>query len=321
VIEKTLQAGLRLEPKLLTISELQVKATAFGWLLVTETQTKLAKSGKLFRQLKLRDQKGNSITAYQFDLSRVETLIPEAGKVALLEGTVDEFNNEMVLKLSRAQIDEAVSPDLFLLGTRRSISAIEEQFRELFGKVQHPGLYEVLHRCFSPEVLACFRRWPAAVRHHGAVKGGLIEHTVNVTLIAEKLAQLYASDMSMVIAGALLHDIGKLEELEEEIGIGLTPRGRMFGHVILGANYVQAHTEPILDEVTANDLVHIILAHHGSKEFGSPVSPVTLEAWIVHLADMTEAKMTGFLDHCERTANADGWSAYSTVFGSQLRVP
>jgi 3'-5' exoribonuclease len=76
-----------------------------------------------------------------------------------------------------------------------------------------------------------------------------------------------------------------------------------------------------LAEAALIDLMHIILAHHGMKEHGSPVCPVTIEASIVHLADMVEAKLTGFLDHCERTATADGWSGYNKDFGGPLRMP
>jgi 3'-5' exoribonuclease len=83
----------------------------------------------------------------------------------------------------------------------------------------------------------------------------------------------------------------------------------------------QARQVSELDAETCLDLLHIILAHHGTKEFGSPNSPTTIEALIVHLADMTEAKLTGFLDHCDRTSTADGWSAYSKEFGGPLRSP
>ncbi len=189
--------------------------------------------------------------------------------------------------------------------------------------MQHPGLKALLLRCFTTDVLEQFHRWPAAVRHHGAVVGGLLEHTVNVTLIAYRLTQLYTCNRELVLAGALLHDIGKLKELEEQVGVGFTIAGSMFGHIFLGAQFVQEHAEQVseLDEETCLDLLHIILAHHGTKEFGSPVCPLTIEALMVHLADMTEAKLTGFLDHCDRTSAADGWTSYNKEFGGPLRLP
>jgi 3'-5' exoribonuclease len=136
------------------------------------------------------------------------------------------------------------------------------------------------------------------------------------------MTQIYPCNPDLVIAGALLHDIGKLEELEEQVGLGFTSDGRMFGHIVRGMQHVQEQALNIgkLDDATRYDLLHIILAHH-SKEFGSPVSPVSIEALIVHLADRTEASLTGFIEHCEHTTGPDGWSSYSAKYGGQLRMP
>ncbi|TMC91837.1 MAG: HD domain-containing protein, partial [Chloroflexi bacterium] len=166
-----------------------------------------------------------------------------------------------------------------------------------------------------------FRRWPAAVRHHGAVVGGLLEHTVNVTTIAELTARLYPCDHDLVLAGALLHDIGKLEELEGQVGAGFTPHGRMVGHIVLGMYYVQEQAQQVaaLEEGKMDDLLHIILAHH-TKEYGSPVNPATIEALIVHQADLAEAHLTGFLEHCQKSCSSNGWTSFSPIYGGQLRV-
>ena len=321
--DQSIQRGTMLAPKLLIISELQLNTSVSGWLFAIEVQIRPARNGKPFRQLQLRDQRGNKIKAIQFDLLRAEPPVPESGKVVLLEGVVEEYYNEVQLKLTRAELDDSVSPDLFVVGTRRSMELLERDFKELMSKVRHPGLRILLQDCFTPEVMERFRRWPAAVRHHGAVVGGLLEHTVNVSLIAERLSLLYKANQELVLAGALLHDIGKLEELEEQVGSGFSAAGNMFGHIVLGMQYVQEQARRVseLDGATCQDLLHIILTHHGTKEFGSPVCPATIEALIVHLADTTEARITGFLDHCDRTTGAEGWSSYSSDFGGQLRMP
>jgi putative nucleotidyltransferase with HDIG domain len=252
------------KPEPIIISDLVVSTEVRGWLLAEEAQNRTTKNGKQYRQLKLRDQRGNHITAMQFDLPQREINEP-----------------------------------------------------------QHPGLRAILRDCFTKDVIEQFRRWPAAVHHHGAVVGGLLEHTVHVSLITQYLANLYPCNQELALAGALLHDIGKLLELEEQTGKGFTPIGNMFGHIFLGTQYVQQHaTHPDeIDEATWLDLLHLILAHHGTKEFGSPVYPTTIEALIVHLADMAEAKLTGFLDHCDRTSTPGGWSTYYKDFGGPLRAP
>jgi 3'-5' exoribonuclease len=312
-----------LKPEPIIISDLVVRMEVRGWLLAKEVQNRTTKHGKQYRQLILRDQRGNEITARQFDLPQEEINVPQAGKVVLIEGPTEEFQNTLHIKLHRAGLDETAPLDLFVVSTRHNIDELEDQFWNLVNTVQHPGLQAILHDCFSNDVVEQFRRWPAAVRHHGAVVGGLLEHTVNVSLITQYLANLYPCNSELALAGALLHDTGKLQELEEQPGKGFTPNGNLFGHIFLGTQYVQQHALNIaeVDEATRLDLLHIILAHHGTKEFGSPVCPATIEALIVHLADMAEAKVTGFLDHCDRTGTADGWSSNSKEFGGPIRIP
>ena len=313
----------KLRPEPLVISELSLNTRVYGWLFVAEVLMRKTNSGKPYVDLKLRDPRGNEIIGRYFDPPGIEAQMQQEGKVVELEGMVEKYLNQTYIRVLHARVDEAVPVDFFQVGTRHSISQLQETLRQFMNKVYHPGLHTLLLRCFSTDELARFYRWPAAVRHHGAIRGGLLEHTVNVTLIADRLTQIYVCDQNLVLAGALLHDIGKLEELEEQIGVGFTAAGRMFGHIVLGALYIQAQARQVaeLDEATRQDLLHIILAHHGTKEFGSPVCPVTIEALIVHQADTAEAKITGFLDHCERTATPDGWSSYSQAFGGQLRVP
>jgi 3'-5' exoribonuclease len=288
-------------PEPLIISELRANSNVCGCLLALEVQTRTTVNGKPYLHLRLRDQRGSEIIARYFDLPRRETYMPQEGKVVLLEGSVEDYRGQIQIKLARAALDESVPVELFILGTRRPVAQLESDFRQLMGKVDHPGLSALLQNCLTPEVIARFRRWPAAMKVHGAVVGGLLEHTVNVATIAEHLAQLYPCNQNLVLAGALLHDIGKLEELSEQIGADYTPKGHRMGHIVLGMQYIEEQAQQItsLDKEVLEDLLHIILAHHGTKEFGSPICPATIEALLVHQADTAEAKLTGFLDHCE----------------------
>ena len=310
-------------PEPIKICDLIANAEVRGWLLVEEALIRTTKNGKPFRQLKLRDQLGNEITARQFELPSGEINVPQEGKVVLIEGLVEEYQHTTNIKLTKVVLDDSAPQDLFVVGTRHNIDELEKRFWKLVNVVQQPRLQALLRDCFTNEVIEQYRFWPAAVRHHGAVVGGLLEHTVHVALITQFLANLYPCNGELALTGALLHDIGKLQELEAQPGKGFTADGNMFGHIFLGTLYVQQRAQQInaLDETTLLDLLHLILAHHGMKEHGSPVCPVTIEALIVHLADMVEAKLTGFLDHCQRTAASDGWSAYNKDFGGPLRMP
>ncbi len=322
MLDTSSQRMRRMKPELLNIDLLQANTTIYGWLFVVKLQTRTAANRKTYLQLTLRDQQGNEIIARYFEPPRADTYPAQEGKVVLLEGVAEEYYNQMHLKLFRIEVDESVPVDIFTIGTRCTIAQLEKDFERLVERVDHVGLSKLLRCCFAPEVMERFRRWPAAMRNHGAVIGGLLEHTVNVASIAQLIAHLYPCNHDLVVTGALLHDIGKLEELEEQVGAGYTALGRMIGHIVLGAQYVQAQAQQIeeLDETTTHDVLHIILAHH-SREFGSPVNPATIEALIVHKADAMEAQLTGFLEHCQRAAGPNGWTGYSPMHGGQLRLP
>lgn len=321
MLNQLLPQNQEMTPVLLVIGELDVNSTIFGWLFAVEVLSRKTNSGKLFLDLRLRDQRGNEIIARYFDPPRLESHLPQEGRVVLLEGVVEEYRGHVQIKVMRVQNDDSVPADRFTLGTRCSIAQLEVDFQRLVDKVDDLGLRMLLNNCFATEVMERFRRWPAAVRHHGAVVGGLLEHTVNVTTIAELTARLYPCNHDLVLAGALLHDIGKLEELEGQVGAGFTPQGRMVGHIVLGMHYVQEQAQQVaaLEEVKMDDLLHIILAHH-TKEYGSPVNPATIEALIVHQADLAEAHLTGFLEHCQKSCSPNGWTSFSPIYGGQLRV-
>ena len=271
---------IALKPEPIIISELVVNTEVRGWLLAEEAQNRTTKHGKQYRHLKMRDQRGNDITACQFDLPQKEINAPQAGRVVLVKGLVEEYQNTLRIKLTGAELDETAPLDVFVVRTRHNTDELEDQFWNLMNIVQHPGLQALLDDCFTDEVMEQYKRWPAAVRHHGAVVGGLLEHTVNVSLITQFLTMLYPCNQELALAGALVHDIGKLQELEEQPGKGFTSAGHLFGHIILGTQYVQQHALNIaeIDAATQLDLLHIILAHHGTKEYGSPVYPATIEA-------------------------------------------
>src|SRR5207248_9892181 len=133
------------KPEQIIIDDLGVNTEVRGWLLAQEVQNRTTKNGKQYRQLKLRDQKGNEISARQFDLPQRESNLPQAGKVVLIEGLVEEFQNTMHIKLTRAEPDETAPLDLFVVSTRHTVDDLEDQFWNLVKQVQHPGLQSLLH--------------------------------------------------------------------------------------------------------------------------------------------------------------------------------
>ena len=142
---------LNLEP--IIISDLVLNTEVSGWLFAEEVQNRTTKNGKRYRQLKLRDQRGNDITARHFNLPQKEINVPQAGKIVLLQGMIQEYQNSIQLKLTHAELDETAPLDLFVIRTRRHLDELEGQFRVLMNTVQHPGLQALLQECFTNEVI------------------------------------------------------------------------------------------------------------------------------------------------------------------------
>ncbi len=170
------------------------------------------------------------------------------------------------------------------------------------------------------ENVALFQRLPAAQSlHHGFV-GGLIEHVWSVTRVAAALADHYARyydqlnpplNKGVIVAAAILHDIGKLRELEfHAVEVKYTKQGNLIGHILMGRDMVRdaARHVPGLDDETLLMLEHAILAHHGKPEYGAPKAPATLEAMIVNYADEMDAKINAVVRESERSQGADGFT-------------
>src|SRR5260370_19624796 len=111
-------------------------------------------------------------------------------KVVELEGIVEKYLNQTYIRVLHVRVDEAVPVDFFQVGTRHSISQLQETLRQFMNKVYHPGLHALLLRCFSTDELALFYRLPAAVLHNGSMSVGLLEHPVNIALLADRLMQI-----------------------------------------------------------------------------------------------------------------------------------
>lgn len=172
------------------------------------------------------------------------------------------------------------------------IEKMETKLNQLIEMISNKSL-KLFTKYAIEKVHDKFIIWPAAVNVHHNIKGGLLLHSVNVAKNAYFLSKLYSDiDVDLVIMSALLHDIGKIFEYTEDAEI--SELGQYADHITLGLNYITKcnnECENILDTRTYNHLYHIILSHHGKLEWGSPRTPATKEAFIVHQADYIDTNM------------------------------
>jgi len=258
-------------------------------------------NGGVFARGLLEDNSGR-IPFICFEAGLVDKLRQMEGAEAfMVSGAVDinKFSNDMALQVVVQKFDNLLpEDDITNLLPKGNFNEKEyiTRLQNLIKTVRNPGLRALLETIFSGAVYDKFIMNPAGMRMHHAYIGGLLQHSVDVAGIAIALAEQIGNvDKDLVVAGALLHDIGKLREISSQIGFPYTNEGRLLGHIAMSVMMVQEAAAKLkLPQARLEQLQHILLSHHGDTEKGSPVVCATKEAFIVHYADEIDAIMNQF---------------------------
>ena len=274
------------------------------------------KSGKPYLSLILQDKTG-SISARVWDNANEFYDTFKANDIIKVDGTVELYNKELQLSIRRLRQSESEEIELadFL---RQSEHDIDEMFMELLSyveSIENPHLKALLESFFHDEDFSKqFKQASAARNIHHVFVGGLLEHSLSTTRICEYLTTHYDNlDADLLISMALLHDIGKVRELDRSPSIEYTEEGNLLGHIIIGIQMVGEKIEQIQGFPPKLRVLieHMLLSHHGQSEWGSPRPPMFLEAEILHRADDLDVKV----DIITRTLAEDRdpespWTAY-----------
>lgn len=286
-------------PRLPRLAALQPEAAGHGYFLCTAREVRAGRSGAEFLILTLQDSTGQIIGKLFDDVPRYAAEF-DAGEFVRVEGQATTYNGQLQLVLTairRVNPDqdrrEGFAEEDCILSAPRPI---DEMWAELSGRVsavQDPHLRVLLSRILADHETQ-LREWPAAQAIHHAYRGGLLEHLVRMAEVGTFVARSYGANAELVLAGVILHDIGKLQELEYEMGMtSYTRDGNLVGHIALGLILVREATRAISGfpvELRAG-LEHLVLSHHGSRDRGSPVEPKTVEAFILASVDELDARL------------------------------
>jgi 3'-5' exoribonuclease len=267
----------------------------WGKFLVLDKTPKKTKDGKSMVYLKIGDLSGE-IDAVVWDNCAIAGSTGVGTVIGLL-GDTGLFNNHIQITAKRIKTLED-DPLPYLKKPPISMEELTNRFNELLQSVKDPYLHKLLDRIFTPEMKEKFFRAPAAKKIHHNYSGGLLEHTVAVAGLCLQASSLYQGlNPDLLVVGAILHDIGKVDEYTIKVTPEYTVAGRMMGHIVIGEELVGAR----IKELRANGedfpeelewiLKHMILSHHGMLEYGSPVKPLLPEALLLHMADNLDAKM------------------------------
>ena len=272
-----------------------------GVFLVETANFKQTRNGKHFVQLVLRDHSA-AVKALRWDSSREEFRGIERHPFLRVSGRVEEYQGNMQIvvdELEPVGADDArIDPAEFLPRSRFDLEAMQKELENLILSIQDEGLRRIVLKVLDrPGLRTAFRNAPAGKTMHHAYVGGLLEHVLSLAQVAERVCDHYRwLDRGMLLAGVILHDIGKTAELSYETGFGYTDEGQMIGHIVLVSGWIRDATRELgdIDPEIALQLEHLVLSHHGKLEYGSPKKPMTAEAIAMHFIDNLDAKLAGF---------------------------
>lgn len=278
-----------------------------------------------YLSMDLADRTGR-VPAVMFRPDRGAESVP-SGTVVQVRGVVTAYRGVLRVSVdSLRPASEYDASDIMPAG-RRDTAELVSELRALVGGVRNPYMARLLRRIFGDkQFMARFCACPAAQTFHHAYLGGLLEHTVSVATMCRSLGALYPDlDADLLVTGALLHDIGKVDEMSFETSIEYTDSGRLLGHVILGERRLTGAIDGLtggMPSEFAMKLSHVIISHHGELEWGAPRRPSTLEALLLHHADNMDAKAAGFVEASHAaTLVEEPWTDAMNLFRRPLYAP
>ncbi len=292
--------------------------------LVNDKQLRANRNGNLYLQVDLSDRTG-TINARQWNAGEHVFRSFEVGDFLLARGKVQLFQGTMQIILSAVErvVPEKIGLDLgdFLPHTEQDVSKLLERLRKVLLKLANPHL-RALVECFliDGDFVHDFCRAPAGVRNHHAYLGGLLEHVVTLLDAADRLCPLYPElDRDLLLMGVFLHDVGKVRELTYGRSFGYSDEGQLIGHLVIGVEMLNEKVAKVPDLTGERfpaelllRLKHMILAHHGTYEFGSARLPMTPEAIALHHLDNFDAKVHSFTRDIREDKNqASAWTPYN----------
>jgi 3'-5' exoribonuclease len=268
-----------------------------GFFLVLAKQQRTTKSNKPYLSLILGDKTGQlEGRIWELGDPRVAKDF-EKGDVVKARGSASRFDDRLQMKIDQLRLAQPAEVDKadLLPSTTYDIAVLWSQLQSSVESVTNPDLKLLLATILAdPAIGNAFREAPAARQLHHAWLGGLLEHVVSLLNLADRVAAHYPLlDRDLLIAGVVLHDIGKIRELSWGIGFDYTIEGTLLGHIQMGIDMVEKTIAslPNFPDRLRTLVLHMILSHHGKLEFGSPKLPMIPEALVLNFVDDLDAKM------------------------------
>ncbi len=279
------------------------------------------KDGSNYLNVTLTDRTGSVKGVVWDHVDQITSAGITAGDYVRAKGSVGEYRGslQLVVKQLTSCPAEALDISDFL---PRSRHRIDPMFDRLVGLSQAMGAahYRALFSAFwnDADFVAKFKSAPAAKNMHHSYIGGLLEHTLSMALLVDRIAGHYEGvDLDLLLAGVILHDIGKIREFEYASRIDYSDEGRLLSHIVIGLEIIEEKLKTIQDFPAEQALLlkHLVVSHHGSREFGSPELPKTIEAVLLNYIDEIDSKVNGIRNFMSSEDPNESWTSYHRLLG------
>ena len=305
------------------VADLNTEQSITSFFLVHEKEIRNTREGKPYLRLELGDRSG-TIEARMWDQFDVAAKDIGRDDFVKVEARVEIYRNKPQLslrQLRRAKPEEVDLAD-FLPHTKEDVGKLWERLLEYADSIVDQWLKKLVLTIISdPEIAARYKRAPAAKVMHHAYLGGLLEHVVGLCGLAKQIAQHYPElNADLLLTVAILHDVGKLEELCYDRSIGYTTEGQLLGHIVMELETVTRAMDSIVGFPANLKTVvqHLLISHHGQYEFGSPKLPMIREALVFHYLDDMDSKMAAVRAALAADSGEAEWSTYSSALGRKF---
>jgi 3'-5' exoribonuclease len=264
-----------------------------GQYLVTNASKGVTTNNLAYLTVSFQDKTG-TIDGKLWEANASDQELFTPGNIVTLDADVLSYRGSLQLKIQDAVLIDAgtVDPSLFTMAAPTPLPEMEADLDRVIGSLED-GQIKLLVTTLIKNHYQAYITFPAAVRNHHEYASGLLYHTLSMVRLAEAILPHYPSlNRDLLIAGILLHDLGKTVELSGPIIPKYTLKGRLIGHItLMSAEILNTSAELGLDEEMTTLLTHMVVSHHGKQEFGSPIIPMTKEALLLSMIDDMDAKL------------------------------
>jgi 3'-5' exoribonuclease len=301
------------------INQIRENDQVEGIFWVKEKAMITSRAGASYLRLRLSDRTGEIEGRVWDGVDEVSSLF-ERGDFIKIKAQATSYQERLQINIKYLKrcAEEEVSLEDFLPSTDRDPGEMLAELIEIGQGIENRYLKELIMAFLrDEEFTALFKRAPGATRLHHVYLGGLLEHTLSLVKLIQRIRGHYKGiNEELLLTGGILHDVGKVRELSYDITFDYTDEGRLLGHILLGVQMVErviSRIEGFPSEL-AMLIKHLILSHHGEYEWGSPKRPMTLEAEILHHLDDLDAKFNGIQEFMKKGEEGVKWTDYHRMF-------